>query len=335
MMIDELRLRAATSRGLGIDPGICIDNPLNYADATVLLVMRDAALATEAAAEIRRALGCATEYAAGAAEVQALVASNEFDAFMLGLELADGDPLRLASRLRARPGTRQSAIMMLFAAEDRESPAHALEMGVTDHLVMPLDHAELAARLRVQLRRKHYSDQLRRAVHDSMVQAVTDPLTGLYNRRYSNAHIDSMIARSKTEANGLAAMVLDLDRFKAVNDTHGHAAGDAVLVEFARRLSESLRNVDLIARIGGEEFLAVMPDIRPEHARRVAERVRHSVETPLFRLPDGGPEVHLTVSIGLALHRPGETSAALIARADAAVYASKASGRNMVTLAAA
>ncbi len=335
MMIDELRLRAETSRGLGLGAQPEAPQAINYADASVLVVTSDRALGAGAASHLRASLGAAVELARGEAELKALLKSNSFDAFVIGTELADGEPLRIASLLRGRPNTRQAALIVVFEAEDRAGPPLAMDMGVPDYLVCPVDQSELAARLRVQLRRKHYSDQLRKSVQDSLVMAAKDPLTGLFNRRYANAHIDGMIARTRPESQSLAAMVLDLDRFKSVNDTYGHAAGDAVLVEFAKRLTANFRPGDLVSRIGGEEFLVVMPDILPEHAERVAERVRHAVESPLFEVCDGGEGIAITVSIGLAMHSLGETSAELIARADAALYTSKSAGRNMVTLAAA
>jgi two-component system cell cycle response regulator len=130
-------------------------------------------------------------------------------------------------------------------------------------------------------------------------------------------------------------MMLDLDRFKLINDSHGHGAGDEVLREFARRLRENVRGIDLVSRVGGEEFLVVMPDILAENAERVAERVRAAVDETGFALKDIPVPLSVTVSIGLAFHHTGESGSALINRADAALYASKNSGRNMVTLAAA
>jgi two-component system cell cycle response regulator len=130
-------------------------------------------------------------------------------------------------------------------------------------------------------------------------------------------------------------MMLDLDRFKSINDRHGHGAGDEVLREFARRLRENVRGIDLVSRVGGEEFLVVMPDILAENAERVAERVRAAVDETGFTLKDIPVPISVTVSIGLAFHRPGEAGSTLINRADAALYASKKSGRNMVALAAA
>ncbi len=335
MMIDELRLRAETSRELGLGAEAAQLAEPSYADATVLVVAEGTETAGDIARSLRETLGAAVETARGERELRALLAHNAYDAFVIGTDLADGEPLRIASLLRGRPNTRQAALIMTFGADDSTGPPLAMDMGVPDYLVLPVDLSELTARLRVQLRRKYYSDQLRKSVQDSMVMAVTDPLTGLYNRRYAHAHIETMIARQRPENATLAAMLLDLDRFKQVNDTYGHAAGDAVLVEFARRLQANFRPADLLSRVGGEEFLVVMPDILPAHAEKVAERVRNAVETPDFLIEDGARRISLTVSIGLALCRPGECSTDLIARADRALYDSKSAGRNMVTLSAA
>jgi two-component system cell cycle response regulator len=254
---------------------------------------------------------------------------------VIGPNLSDGEPMRIASLLRARPETRQTSVMMVFPPGDLSKAHLAMEMGVSDYLTYPPDFAELTARLKVQLRRKHYSDRLRSSMHDTLVMAVTDPLTGLYNRRYANNHLESLIAKHQPGGQGLAAMVLDLDRFKSINDSHGHGAGDEVLREFARRLRENVRGIDLVSRVGGEEFLVVMPDILPENAKRVAERVRCAVEKAGFQIEDVPAPLPVTVSIGLAFHRPDEAGCALVNRADAALYASKNRGRNMVTLAAA
>ena len=334
-MIDELRLRHETSRELGLEGLTSIDAGLNFADSSVLLVCDSGDLMAGTVADIRNRLGCAIETAEGEAAARALLASNRYDACVIGPNLSDGEPMRIASLLRARPETRQTSVMMVFPPGDLSKAHLAMEMGVADYLTYPPDFAELTARLKVQLRRKHYSDRLRSSMHDTLVMAVTDPLTGLYNRRYTNNHLESLIARHQPGGQGLAAMALDLDRFKSINDSHGHGAGDEVLREFARRLSENVRGIDLVSRVGGEEFLVVMPDILAENAERVAERVRAAVEETGFRLKDTPAPLSVTVSIGLAFHRPGEAGSTLINRADAALYASKNSGRNMVTLAAA
>ncbi len=335
MMVDELRLRAETSRELGLHGTCAGAAEPDFTEASVVVVTDDATLGEAICRGLGASLKARVVRAEGADQLRALMSGQDFDAFVIGPRLADGDPLRVASSLRGRPKTRQAAMVVMFSPDQRDGPDFALDMGIADHLILPLDQAELAARLRVQLRRKHYSDQLRQSVQDGLVMAATDPLTGLYNRRYADAHIDGLLARGGGGRLSLAAMVLDLDRFKRVNDRYGHAAGDAVLVELARRLAANFRPADLISRIGGEEFLVVMPDILPEHAARVAERVRHAVETPPFHVPGAAAPIAITVSIGLAMHRPGESSVDLIGRADAALYGSKAAGRNMVTLSAA
>ena len=334
-MVDELRLRHETSRDLGLPGGTGADAGLNFADSSVLMVTDPADPLQDIAEQARDHLGCAIETAEAEAAAWALIESNHYDACVIGTQLAEGDAMRVASLLRARPQSRHTAVMMIFRPEDLSRAHLAIEMGISDYLTHPPDFAELAARLKIQLRRKHYSDRLRSSVQDSLVMAVTDPLTGLYNRRYANTHMDAMIGRASAASQGLAAMVLDLDRFKSINDSFGHGAGDEVLREFARRLRETVRGVDLVSRMGGEEFLVVMPDIQPGHAEGVAERVRDAVERAPFSLGDGTAELGVTVSIGLAYRHAGEAAGPLIARADAALYRSKARGRNMVTLASA
>ena len=130
-------------------------------------------------------------------------------------------------------------------------------------------------------------------------------------------------------------MMLDLDRFKLVNDTYGHAAGDAVLREFSRRLQANVRTMDLVARMGGEEFMVIMPDVTPDLAGEIAERIRSATADPQFIIDDDEQAIDVTVSIGFAVLNEVESVLELIKRADTALYDSKNSGRNRVTLAVA
>ena len=172
---------------------------------------------------------------------------------------------------------------------------------------------------------------------------MTDPLTGLYNRRYGMSHLDRVAASSARSGRRFAVMLLDLDRFKTVNDVHGHAAGDAVLETVAARLRSSLHPKDMVARIGGEEFLVVLPETTMGAARQVAERLCRSVAGHPVRLDELSLEVSVTMSVGLALgpcltDGPRDTSAEtrqILARADAALLAAKSDGRNQVTIASA
>ena len=336
---EELRLRESTSKALGFaepEPGF-------QAPARVALVSSS----RDRAAGWRRAL------APHLANVQlAVLTRDEALAEAAGATVADGfiidsnlsrpgDGLRLMSELRSRPATRHAAICIALDSGLRETAAVALDLGANDLLGTNLarveDAQEAALRLGTQLSRKAAADRQRASVADGLRLAVTDPLTGLYNRRYALPHLARIAERARETGRQFAVMVLDLDRFKTVNDTWGHAAGDAVLVEVARRLTGNLREVDLVARIGGEEFLVAMPETTLEAARIAAERLCDVVQQQPVRLADGKTAISVTLSIGMAMgggaaHNP--EIAALMGEADQALLGSKSFGRNKVTVSA-
>ncbi|MEL6235739.1 MAG: diguanylate cyclase, partial [Pseudomonadota bacterium] len=259
------------------------------------------------------------------------------DAMVIDLVLGDqGDGRRLVSALRARPETRQTALIFAADAASAELAAQALDLGANDSIQRPFLQGELVTRLRSQLKRKELSDRLRASVRQGLMLALIDPLTGLFNRRYTERHLDVLMAKSTDPMHRLAVLMIDLDKFKNINDRHGHGTGDAVLREFARRLRANTRGIDLVARLGGEEFLVAMPEVDDDYVVTVAERIRASVETPAFEVEGLAHELAVTVSIGASLALGGELTAAdLLRRADAALYASKRGGRNRVTLDAA
>ncbi len=169
----------------------------------------------------------------------------------------------------------------------------------------------------------------------------TDVLTGWHNRRYLQARMKEELARACRDGRSLVCMMLDVDHFKQVNDSWGHAAGDAVLRELAQRVDAEVRDSDVAARFGGEEFVILLPRTTSSEGRHVAERVREAVAAAPFELPAGG-QVAVTVSIGIAEFHPGagrndlkSLGEALIARADAALYDAKAAGRDRVVVEAA
>lgn len=264
------------------------------------------------------------------------------DFYMIASDLgAHGSGQRLLADLRSRVASRHAALALTLHQPDPETAAMALDLGASDLLTMPLDAQETALRITLHIERKRRADALRRAISQRLRLAVTDPLTGLHNRRYALAHLDRMAARARETGRRFAVMVLDLDRFKSVNDTWGHAAGDAVLEAVAARLRQNLRPTDLIARIGGEEFLIALPDATVGTARLAAERLCRVIgETPVT-LPDGRGAVLVTASVGLALGPElapdGIESLArdTLGRADSALLAAKSEGRNQVILASA
>jgi two-component system cell cycle response regulator len=208
-------------------------------------------------------------------------------------------------------------------------------MGVNDYLVRPVDRNELVARCRTQLRRKRFQDYLREKFQQGLELAITDSLTGLYNRRYMESHLKAMVEDGVQSEKPVSLLIFDIDFFKSVNDTYGHAAGDTVLKEFAQRISQNVRGVDLACRMGGEEFVVVMPDTDLSYAMMVAERLRQRVGEITFNVEDG-LDINVTVSIGIAVVEGDcNTAEKLLERADTALYRAKRDGRNRVVAEAA
>ncbi len=335
----ELALREGTRQALGFaDPAagfaqagrICL---VAGRDATAHSWRRKMAVVVNDHIEVRNS----------ADALRDIESDNAPDVFVIAADLEHpGDGLMLLSELRSRPTTRHSAVIIAVEHRSLNAASMALDLGASDIVSLPLDVEELALRLRAQLKRKRQSDRLRRRVRDGLQMAVTDPLTGLFNRRYAMSHLTLIRDRAIASNRGFAVMLLDLDRFKSVNDTHGHAAGDEVLKSVTRTIQAHLRNVDLIARVGGEEFLAVLPEITPEAALKAAERLREAVAAQPIPLPTpAAPTKTLiqTVSIGLVSFCSGpsgspETLSELLDRADRALYRAKSDGRNRVTTSA-
>lgn len=336
MMFDELRLRELTTRELGLSDFVPEKDMEPDYTAPILIAPGSLAEGADWAERLRGGLGAATIETASEREAQNLARLELPDCVVVNHRMMEGgDGLRFVSTLRASPETRQSAILLVVDKGDVETAAKGLEIGASDYIEAPFDPSELTARVRSLLRRKTYSDWLRRSVRDGLKMAVIDPLTGIYNRRYASQHMKSVMDRARETDGFFAVMMIDLDKFKRLNDRHGHDAGDAVLREFSRRLQENIRGVDLVARFGGEEFFVALPDSDHEAAAAAAERIRRAIEGRPFHLPNGAGEVEVTVSIGVAIADGTDDDAAeVIRRADRALYEAKAGGRNRVTFSA-
>ncbi|MBP0615064.1 PleD family two-component system response regulator [Jiella mangrovi] len=257
--------------------------------------------------------------------LQAAIARPGADVFVIDLAARQTDPLRLISQLRSDEATRFLPILALAEAGDEAGAARALELGASDYIARPIDRNELAARLRTQLLRKRYDEGLRRSLQETIELAVTDPLTGLHNRRF----LDVRLSRPAAHADGYALALFDIDHFKRINDGFGHDVGDSVLKEFAGRLKAAVRASDLVCRFGGEEFAALMPAADFQTASKIAERIRQAVEDTPFAGPGEGLSV--TVSGGFAVaHDSAEPAGSVLKRADAALYEAKRTGRNQI-----
>ncbi len=250
------------------------------------------------------------------------------------------DALRLIADLRASVGILECPVLPLLADQASDLAANLLDMGVKEILFGDTDPREMALRLDAQLDHEWAKEEVRSQINDSLQAAVTDPLTGLYNRRYALSFLKCLLSPDGQEGGMFAVMVADLDHFKRINDSFGHAAGDTVLAQVSNTLCDHLQGKDLVARIGGEEFLIIIPETNRGEAHRIAKTLCEAVRSISLTLPGHGAPVPVTVSIGVTLanatlsdDQNHETRAkALLEQADRALYASKADGRNTVTL---
>ncbi len=331
---DELRIRAETAQTMGIDD-LLRTGEGRAEDAGQVLLVDGRANSQE---RIIRTLKPIADITAISDPQAALfeAAENAFELVIVNTNFDDYDPLRLCSQFRSLERTRFLPILIVTDQGDDEMVIRALDLGVNDYIVRPLDPNELVARSLTQIRRKRFNDRLRASVKQTIELAVTDALTGLNNRRYLDNHLNVLFNRSMARGKPLSVLITDIDRFKQVNDTHGHDAGDEVLKEFANRIRSTVRGADLACRYGGEEFVIIMPDTSPEVAAAVAERLRASVETSGFTLKSTGEELKVTASFGIASRLSSVlTPDQLMKQADLALYEAKNTGRNRVVAAAA
>lgn len=337
--VDELNLRDGTSRALGF-----AEAKTGYSKtASVALLAPETATAINWRSELQTSLPHADLAAYSFQDgLSQIVADTVPDVIVIGLQGPFGAKgLRLLADIRADPKTRHCGIVAVTEeCANHELAANALDLGAGDLMSKGFNGPELALRLSSQIAQKLTQDDLRNSVKRGLRAAVRDPMTGLFNRRYAMPYLTRLIETNARTGRGFAVMVADLDHFKHVNDTFGHVTGDAVLTEAAMRLSSDLRAEDLIARIGGEEFLIVLPDSTKEEAVRAAERLRNQIEATPFYDPDTNRPIHMTVSIGVAvccsecLRRTSAQDSAnnLLKLADDALYDAKGTGRNKVNM---
>jgi two-component system cell cycle response regulator len=329
MVADELRMRAVTSKDIGLND-LFSDIGAEAGRNGRILIVDDrkssyeriaAALAAEHQIDIETNPNDALFHAA----------EGDYDLLIVSLGLEDYDALRLCSHVRSLERTRNLPILVVAEAEDNARLLRGLELGVNDYLVRPIDKNEMFARVRTQIRKRRYGERLRDNVQLSMEMAITDPLTGLQNRRYMETHLSTLVEQAAARGKPLSLLVLDIDYFKSINDSYGHDAGDDVLREFATRVRKSIRGIDLACRYGGEEFVVVMPETDVAVAAIVAERIRRRVAGEPFAVRHDATALDVTISIGIAaLSDPNDNAASILKRADQALYRAKRDGRNRV-----
>lgn len=256
---------------------------------------------------------------------------TDTDLIVLSTQLTDVDGLRLATQLKNMDTLRNTPILMLVDEHETHLMLKGLELGINDYLIVPIDYNEMTARVKTQIRRKRYQEALKSHYQQSISMAITDPLTGLYNRRYLDAHLTNLVTQSIQNQKPLSMLIFDMDHFKHVNDTYGHDVGDEVLRQLAQIIIKSVRSSDLAARIGGEEFVVLLPETNRTAAFELADRIRMAIASTPFQINHPEKEIMKTVSIGVSdINLQGDTPAELVKRADKGLYQAKNSGRNKV-----
>jgi len=259
------------------------------------------------------------------------------DLILLDVMLPKIDGFEVARRIKANRQLPFIPVIMQTALDTTEDKVVGLDAGADDYITKPINFEELEARMRSLLRIKLLQSKVERqkgeleAINDQLVRiAQTDALTGIDNRRRLDERLAETFEHSVRLAEPFAVVMCDLDRFKSVNDTYGHQAGDAVLQQFARLLEQKARAIDWVGRYGGEEFLIILPGADLSDARAVADRVRRAVEASTFTFDD--VEIRRTMSCGVAAwpHSRFHDVGSVVRAADDALYRAKADGRNRV-----
>ncbi len=259
-----------------------------------------------------------------------IVLNQPIDVVLCDLEMPGMDGFKFLSMINTRGELRDIPVIMVTGREDQETKIRGLEQGASDYVTKPFDPAELVARIKVQLKIKNLQDSLKESNQALLELSNTDPLTRLNNRRCLMESLEKEFKRSERSKSPLSLIMLDIDHFKKVNDSYGHQEGDAVLVAVADMLRRHLREYDMAARFGGEEFALVLPDTELVRAVQVAERLRESAAEMTFN--GVLSKLRLTISLGVASFPRGRIKSVddLIRQADYALYNAKGAGRDRV-----
>jgi two-component system cell cycle response regulator len=259
--------------------------------------------------------------------------SINFDLAIVSTSMEEKNGLRLSVEIKGMEDKRRIPVVIMVDESNKETMLKGLQVGIDDYIIEPLDMNELVARCKTLLKRKKLQDILRSGIEDSISASIVDALTGLFNRRYLEQHLGTILTDSLKKRDGLVLLTIDIDNFKQINDKPGwgHHIGDEVLKEVAARIKVCVRDNDLAVRHGGEEFIVVLTNTNFEIGTMVAERIRKSIADKPFKISAEPGFVSCTVSIGdAAMHQDGDTPEDMINRSDAMLYKAKTTGKNKV-----
>lgn len=330
-MTDELRLRDQTGEALGAASDKIATT--NITEGAKILVIDDDVAEAHQITDKLKEYGIEVVIIPNPRDAINACNKTDFDLIMVSTQLTSDDGLHLCTHFRSLDTTRNTPLLILIEDSNTDLLVKGLDMGINDYLVTPIDSNEVIARVRIQVRRKRYQDALKANQEKSLSMAVTDALTGLYNRRYFDIHLDKMLKNSLVTNKPLSVMIVDIDHFKKVNDSYGHLSGDEILKQVPQRILKNIRPTDLAVRYGGEEFVIVFPDTSIKQAAGIAERIRRSIESRQFDISVDPYQIKCTISSGLSSYVHSDANHhTLIERADKALYHVKKTGRNRVAV---
>ena len=266
------------------------------------------------------------------------VESARPDLILLDLMMPEMDGLEVCEKIQSNPDLADIPIIFLSASKEQEHVLQAFEKGAVDYMVKPFYQAELLARVKMHLELKYSRQKLKQLLGEQVALvnelerlANTDSLTGIWNRRYLFIVAEREITRSKRYNIAFSVLLIDIDHFKRINDTYGHDIGDEVIIFMTKVVLENLRKVDCFGRLGGEEFLVLLPETDLNEAKIVAERIRTNIENKYINTHD--QKISITVSIGVSCYGlEDQVIDSIIQRADQGLYQAKNQGRNRVIL---
>ena len=330
--IDEWRAREFTFTQFGLNNTIAPEDT----DPSMLqvLLVADEYGPSQRIVDTLSEEGYSVEHSTSIDDATIKALDGDFHLILVDDRVGGNDVLRFCSQLRSSGVTRHSPILIMLDDGDTERLAKVLDLGVNDYLVRPVNKNELTARAKTQMRRKQFEDNLSQQYEKSLTVAVTDSLTGLYNRRYLETYFEELSSDLRGGGKPTSLLIMDVDHFKAVNDDYGHAAGDEVLRGLAQRVLSGIRGFDTAIRLGGEEFVMLMPNVDGGSAVIAANRLREMIDVTPFEIDDKGQTLKVTMSIGVATGAADEIGLNdLLERADQALYTVKNGGPNRVEVA--
>lgn len=271
--------------------------------------------------------GYETTFALSGSQALELLKTRQPDLILLDLMMPGMDGLEVCRILKNSPHSQEIPVIFLTASNESKHLVEAFSAGAVDYITKPFNVPELLARVKTHLELKYAKDQLKQALSELARQALTDPLTQVPNRRHLYQIAEREIARTRRYNYPFSSLIIDIDRFKQINDNYGHLIGDEVLKGVAAMIKNSLRREDFFARFGGEEFVVLLPGTDTQSALCVANRIRHLITVAPLLIQ--GQSITITVSIGIATYDFADCNLdGLLERADNALLTAKNQGRD-------